>query len=203
MKICLSLLVCMVVAAPGLAASPAPALNAGQFCGERASQMRDTLLTGDVPESIRQLTELFTAVTVCTCTQSRLSASPYPLRSNDEGMRRYLRTNADCLSAHLATHFPPSCPATYADLLPRMGHPSATPAQVSGMCRCAADSIARKLTSDALYASMVDAYEEANERLATNSNPVFDAKKTPPPQPMEIAFAELQACGAKIMGSKR
>jgi hypothetical protein len=204
MKMTLPALVCLWFAAPGFAGNPAPVLNAGQFCGEQASKMRDALLAGgDVADSIRRLTELFTDVNVCTCTQSKLSASPYPVRSDDAGLRRYMRANADCLAGHIAAKFPASCPATYADLLPRMGYRTATPVQVTGMCQCAADTFAKKLTSTVLYDSMVDAYEEANARLAAGSNPVFDAKKSPRPQPMEIAFQELQSCGAKVLGPAR
>jgi hypothetical protein len=203
MKSCLSVLACVLFMAPAFAGNSAPLLHPGQFCGEQASQMREGLLADrNLPDALRGLTELFTDVSICTCTQSKLSASPYPVRRDDAGLRRYMRANADCLSAHIAAKFPESCPATYADLLPRLGYQAPTRIQVTGLCQCATDTFSSRLTGDALYASMLEAYEEANARVAAKSNPVFEAK-TPRRQPMEVAFQELQACGAKVLDSTR
>jgi hypothetical protein len=196
----------LLLAQPATAQAPKPAagpaaVDGVQTCRAMNAEQRENLNSAaDMPPVVKRMGLFLASDTICSCVQRQLRASGGVVVKPGEH-ERLMKANAVCMSAEVNATFPPQCVSNYRELLPLMGYPSATDAQLGGVCACASKVMRERVTPDAFFRAQKSAFDAYRAWQSAGSDP----GKTPAPaeDPFQLFMSELHSCASSTLGAPK
>lgn len=198
---------CLVVSQVSSAQAPKPAARAEEsidgvkMCRAMNAEQRANLNSAaDMPPVVKRMGLFLASDTICSCVERQLRASGGVIVKQSEH-ERLMKANASCMSVEVNATFPPQCVTNYRELLPLMGYPAATDAQLGTICACASKVVREATTPDAFFRAQKSAFDAYRAWQAAGSDP----KKPPAPaeDPFQMFMSSLHSCASDTLGAPK